>query len=80
MSSQSIDGKGVVNTLYHGAVVTGLALGLAKLTKVLFKGATVPKLDLDGYDVGMMALDVSVALALRDVLVRQGIIPDSIMK
>jgi energy-converting hydrogenase Eha subunit G len=80
MATPSVDGKAIINTAYHGAVVTGLSIGAAKLTKMIFKGATLPKLDADAYDAGMLVLDISVALAIKDVLVRQGIIPADIMK
>jgi energy-converting hydrogenase Eha subunit G len=76
----NIDGKALVNTAYHGAVVTGLTIGCAKLVHMIFKKAAVPKLDADMYDAGMLVLDVSFALAIRDVLVRQGILPPDIMK
>jgi energy-converting hydrogenase Eha subunit G len=70
----NIDGKAIINTVYHGAVVTGLSICIAKLTKMIFKGATLPKLDADVYDAGMLVLDISVALAIKDVLVRENIL------
>jgi hypothetical protein len=76
----NIDGKSLVNTAYHGAVVTSLTIGCAKLVHMIFKKTAVPKLDADMYDVGMIILDVSFALAIRDVLVGQGIIHSNIIK
>lgn len=74
-----VDGKVIVNAVYHGAVVAALTVGTAKLTKVIFKGATLPKLDADMYDLGMMVLDTSIALALRDLLIKEGLIPADIL-
>lgn len=79
MSTPSTDGKMLANTAYHSAVVSGLAMGYARLSKMIFKGAT-PKLDFTGYDVGMVVLDVGLALATKDMLIKQGIIPADILK
>ena len=43
------------------------------------KGAT-PKLDFALYDVGMVILDVGLAMATKDMLVKQGILPAEILK
>ena len=79
MPTPSTDGKQLVNAAYHSAVVSGLAIGYAALSKKIMKGAT-PKLDFAPYDVGMVILDVSLAMATKDVLVQQGIIPADILK
>ena len=39
-----MDGKEIINAFYHGAVVSGFALGYAQLGKMIVKGPT-PKLD-----------------------------------
>ena len=75
----SIDGKQLVNAVYHAAVVSGLAIGYAALGKKIMKGAT-PKLDFVPYDVGMVVLDVSLAMSTKDMLVKQGVIPADILK
>jgi energy-converting hydrogenase Eha subunit G len=80
MITPNIDGKQIVNAVYHGAVVAGLTIASAKLIHMVFKRAAVAKLDADMYDAGMLVLDTSIALAIRDVLIRQGIIPPDIMK
>ena len=54
-------------------------MGYAKLSKMVFKGAT-PKLDFSGYDVGMVVLNIGLAMATKDMLVKQGIIPADILK
>ena len=73
------DGKMLVNDLYHAAVVGGLAIGYAKIGQMVFKGA-LPKLDSTPRDVGMVVLDLSAAMASKDFLIKQGIIPADIMK
>ena len=77
------DGKVIVNTLYHSAVVSGLAMGYARLGKMAMGGGgggSLPKLDFTPRDVGMVALDVALAMGTKDVLIKQGIIPADIMK
>ena len=64
---------------YHSAVVSGLAMGYDALGKKIMKGAT-PKLDFAPYDVGMVILDVGLAMATKDMLVKQGILPADILK
>ena len=73
------DGKAIVNALYHSAVVSGLAMGYAKLGKMVIGGAP-PKLDFTPRDVGMVVVDVSLAMVTKDMLIKQGIIPADIMK
>ena len=75
----SADGKQLVNAAYHAAVVSGLSIGYAALSKKILKRAT-PKLDFDPYDLGMVILDVGLAMFTKDMLVKQGLIPDDILK
>ena len=79
MTTPATDGKVIVNTLYHSAVVSGLAMGYARLGKMVM-GGSLPKLDFTPRDVGMVALDVTLAMGTKDVLVKQGIMPADIMK
>ena len=72
--------KNIVNTVYHAAVVTGIAVGTTKLTKMVFKNTPTPKLALDFQDVGLMILHISGAMYLKDYLVKQKIIPENIDK
>ena len=58
MATPATDGKSLVNHMYHGAVVAGLAIGYAKLSKKV-SGGTTPKLDLTICDTGMVAADVA---------------------
>ena len=73
------DGKKLVNDLYHGAVVAGLSIGYAQLGKMIFKGPT-PKLDFDVKDAGMVVADVAAAIATKDFLVAQNIIPAGVLE
>jgi hypothetical protein len=79
MTTPATDGKMLVNALYHSAVVSGLAMGYARLGKVAIGGPS-PKLDFTPRDLGMVVVDVALALATKDILVRQGLIPSDIMK
>lgn len=75
----STDGKMIINVAYHATVVATLAMGYARLGKMIFKGAT-PKLDFTGFDLGMVVLDLSLAMASRDLLIKQGLLPADILK
>ena len=79
MSTPSTDGKQLVNAAYHSAVVSSLAIGYAALRKKIMKGAT-PNLDFVPYDVRMVIFDVGLAMATKDMLVQQGMIPADILK
>ena len=59
--------------------MSGLAVGYATLGKKIMKGAT-PKLDFAPYDVGMVFLDVGLAMATKEILVKQGILPANVLK
>ena len=72
-------GKNIANDLYHAAIVGGLALGYAKLGQMVFKGS-LPRLDLTPRDAGMVVLDLSAAMATKDMLIKQGLIPSDIVK
>lgn len=79
MTTPATDGKIFVNALYHSAVVSGLAVGYAKLGKMVIGGAP-PKLDFNSRDVGLVVGEVALAMATKDFLIKQGIIPADIMK
>ena len=79
MSTPITDGKKLVNATYHSAVISALAAGYIRLGKMVIKSAT-PKLDFTAYDMGMVILDVGLGTGTRDMLVKQGIIPDNILK
>ena len=79
MTTPAIDGKMLVNALYHSAVVSGLAAGYARLGKMAIRGSP-PKLDFTPRDVGMVVVDVAFAMATKDMLIKQRIIPADILK
>ena len=79
MATPGADGKQLANSTYHAAVVSGLAIGFATLGKKITKSAG-PKLDFALYDIGMVVLDVGLAMATKDMLVKQGILPADILK
>ena len=78
MATPGADGKQLANSAYHAAVVSGLAIGFATLEKITKSAA--PKLDFVPYDIGMVVLDVGLAMATKDMLVKQGILPADILK
>lgn len=69
----------LVNALYHAAVVSGIAVGYARLGKMAL-GGSPPKLDFTPRDIGMVVADVALAMATKDMLIKQGLIPADIMK
>ena len=73
----SIDEKAIANTVYHAALVSGFAIGYAKLAQMAIKGP-LPKLDLTARDAGMMFMNVSFAILTKDELIKRGIIPSNI--
>ena len=79
MSTISTDVKIIANTAYNAAVVCDPAVGYARLERMIIKDP-VTKLDFTGYDTGMMILDVGLAMATIYLLIKQGILPDNILK
>ena len=79
MTTPATDGKMIVNALYHSAVVSGLTMGYARLGKMAMAGYPT-KLDFTPRDVDLVILDVALAMATKDALIRQGIIPADILK
>ena len=75
----SIDGKQIANMLYHAGVETLLTVGYSELGRKVFK-RPAPKVDFSVGDIGMLSLDILLAMATRDMLIKQGIIPADIMK
>ena len=79
MATPGADGKQLANSAYHAAVVSGLAIGFSTLGRKIFK-STTPKFDFAPYDVGMVVLDIGLAMATKDMIVKQGILPADILK
>ena len=79
MTTPTTDGKMLVNALYHSALVSGLTAGYARLGKMAIVGSP-PKLDFTPRDVGIVVMDVALAMATKDMLIKQGLIPAAILK
>ena len=58
----TIDGKQIVNMLYHAGVETVLTIGYAKIARKLLKRPP-PKVDFNVSDVGMLSVDILLAMA-----------------
>ena len=78
MTTQN-DGKQIVNMLYHAGVETLLTVGNAELGRKLLKRPP-PTVDINMADIGMLSIDILPAMATKDMLIKQGIIPADIMK
>ncbi len=79
MNSAEADIKPIVNTLWRSAVLSGLTLGYARLSKMAFGGPSA-KLDFTNFrDVGMLVASVAAASATKEYLVKHGF-PDVIMQ
>ena len=66
----------IANAAYH----SGLAIGYAMITHLIFKSTATPKLDISKYDTGMAFIDIGLAIWARDMLVANGIIPADILQ
>ena len=65
--------------LYHVEVETLLTIGYSKLGRKLLR-RPAPNVDFDMGDIGMFSINILLAMATRDMLIKQGIIPAHIMK
>ena len=79
MTTPATDCKMLVNALYHSVVVSGLAMGYTRLGKMVIRGAP-SKLDFTARDLGMVVVDVALAMATIDMLIKLAVIPADIMK
>ena len=79
MTAPATDGKMIVNALYHCDLVSGLAMGYARLGKMAM-GGSPPKLNFTPRDAGMVVLDVALAMTTNDLLIKQGVLPPDIIK
>ena len=74
----SIDGKKIANTLYHAALVGGFAIGFAKLGQMAAIKGSLPRLDLTPRDTGLLLMDVSLAILIKDELIKRKLLPSNI--
>ena len=75
----TIDGKQIVNMLYHAGVETVLTVGYAEIARKLLRRPP-PIVDFNMGDVEMLSIEILLAMATRDMLIKQDIIPADIMK
>ena len=70
--------KTVINLIYHASVVSGLAVGYTMLSKNLLKFRPPDMGRLDFTDGAKFIGIIAASMATKDMLVKQGIIPDNI--
>ena len=75
----SIDGKQIANMLCHAGVKTLLTIGYSELGRKLLR-KPAPKVDFNMRDIGMLSIDILLAMATRDMLIKQGITPADYIK
>ena len=75
----AIDVKQIVNMLYHAGVETVLTVGYAEIGRKVLRRPP-PKVDFNMADIGMLSVYIVSAMATKDMLIKQGIIPADIMK
>ena len=75
----SVDGKHIINMIYHAAIESLLTVGYSQLSKKILKYST-PRVDFSPADVGMLTVNIGLAMATRDMLIKQGILPADIIK
>ena len=75
----SIDGKQIANMLYHAGVETLLTIGYSEIGRKLLR-RPAPKVDFNMGDIGMLSIDILLAMATRDMLFKQGNIHADIIK
>ena len=74
-----MDTNAIVNTIYHGVVVTVISMGYAMIGKKLLKMKS-PDFDrLSIEDAGKLTGLIGSSLATQNWLVTQGILPDKIV-
>ena len=70
MTTTATDGEMLFNALFHSAVVSGLEEGCARLGKMAIGGSPL-KLDFSLRDGGMVVVDVTLAMATKDMLIKR---------
>ena len=74
------DRKNLINLVYHAAVVSGVAVGYTMVSKSLLKFKAPDMGKLDFQDGAKFVGIIAASMATKDMLVKQGIIPDNIDK
>ncbi|CAC5381305.1 unnamed protein product [Mytilus coruscus] len=65
------DGKQIANMLYHAGVETLLTVGYAEIGKKVLR-RSAPKVDFNMNDIFMLSIDILLAMATKDMLIKQG--------
>ena len=73
------DGKQIVNMLNHAGVETVLTVGYAEIARKLLRRPP-PKVDFNMGDAEMLSVEILLAMATRDMLIKQDSIHADIMK
>ena len=68
----AIDGKQIANMLYHAGVETLLTVGYSELGRKLLR-RPAPKVDFNMGDIAKLSIVIMLAMATRDMLIKQGI-------
>ena len=74
-----IDGNQIANMLYHAGVETLLTIGYSELGRKLLR-RPAPKVEFNVGNIAMLSIDILLVMTTRDMLIKQGIFPDDIMK
>jgi hypothetical protein len=72
--------KDIGNLVYHSAVIGGLAVAYTMINKKIFKLKPADLSKLDFEDSAKIVGTIALSLYTQDMLVKQGIIPGSIIK
>ena len=72
--------KDIGNLIYHSAVIGGLAVGYSMIFKKVIQAKAVDLGRLDFEDSAKLVGTIALSLYTQDMLVKQGIIPASILK
>ena len=78
-TNTSIDTSGIANTIYHGAVISGLSVGYSMIGYKLLKITSPSLYKLGIEDIAKLTAIVSGALGTQTWLVSQGILPPNIV-
>ena len=71
----------LANAAYHVAVISGLTIGYAdNWERLPWVMGHAPQLDKNGCNIGVVILNVGVAMATRDMLINQGLLLADILK
>jgi hypothetical protein len=72
------ESRNIMNLAYHSAVLSGLAITYSMLGRSLLKMRPADLSKLDFEDSAKLIVIISASLATKDLLVKQGIIPENI--